>query len=994
MNQTRVWPIGVSVCSVSDRAKLLWFWFTDWRQNRLLRFCDLAGHGVSRGGTAGRRTAPSLRTTRRLKEQSRAQLERPRRADAQPERGCDYRYSFLHPSTGWPGPGSDILGCGFGHDDHGLVKCPHQPNQGDRAENLEKAILGYHDALQVLTRDALPVEWARTTAALAHAYRDRIRADRADNLELSIKLYGQALQVFTLEAMPIEWANTTMHRANTYLERVRGDRAENLEHALEGYRQALRVFRKGSLPRDWAMASVNWAIAYDSRIRGDRAENLEQAIRHYQEALQVITHDEMPLEWAATMMNLGVAYEQRIRADKAENLERAIEAYQQALKVRTQQAMPVQWALTMMNVASAYAQRIQGNRADNMELAIEYGQNAFLVLTREAMPLKWAETMSNLATAYARRIRGDRVGNVKRAIEFYRQALTVKTREALPLHNRNTHANLAELLFAEGHWIEAITAYQSALSAHELLYEIAATPEARLAELREVQGLPTRLAYSLAKVGRLADAVTELEQGRARTLAEAIRIDESQLELLRPSERSALEEMRGRIFELQNEARLPEHTHGKRDFITLSSELRKARTKLDEVVAWIRGRLPDFLPMLSFAEISATASIAPLVYLLTTRAGGLALIVGHEASQEAVGVWLPELTDAGLRATAGEYSTAYQRRRASARDKRSQQAWLGSLDKTLRWLWDVALGATVDALRPATKAVLIPCGLLGMFPLHAAWNEDPSIDSRRRYALDSVTFTYAPSARALLMASKVAARTAPDGLLAVDDPRPVHASSLPNSAHEVETACSTFTKKRIIRHEEATRGAVLAALPDYSVLHFSCHAYADFTQPLSSALAMANDEPLSLRDFLNLRLGGTRLAILSACETGIPGTELPDEVVSLPTGLLQAGSAAVVASLWSVQDVSTMMLMTRFYELWRMNGRTASAALGEAQQWLRDTTNGEKKEYFKKFIPEGTGTQMLLGTTSTLYQAIVLSNPNSQDFAHPYHWAAFGFVGV
>ena len=56
-----------------------------------------------------------------------------------------------------------------------------------------------------------------------------------------------------------------------------------------------------------------------------------------------------------------------------------------------------------------------------------------------------------------------------------------------------------------------------------------------------------------------------------------------------------------------------------------------------------------------------------------------------------------------------------------------------------------------------------------------------------------------------------------------------------------------------------------------------------------------------------------RLAVLSACETAQPGTELPDEVVALPTGLLQAGVAGIVASQWSVPDRATAMLMAEFY---------------------------------------------------------------------------------
>ena len=60
-----------------------------------------------------------------------------------------------------------------------------------------------------------------------------------------------------------------------------------------------------------------------------------------------------------------------------------------------------------------------------------------------------------------------------------------------------------------------------------------------------------------------------------------------------------------------------------------------------------------------------------------------------------------------------------------------------------------------------------------------------------------------------------------------------------------------------------------------------------------------------------------RLAVLSACETALPGTGLPDEVVALPTGLLQAGVAGVIASQWAVPDLGTAILMAEFYRRWR-----------------------------------------------------------------------------
>jgi CHAT domain-containing protein len=129
---------------------------------------------------------------------------------------------------------------------------------------------------------------------------------------------------------------------------------------------------------------------------------------------------------------------------------------------------------------------------------------------------------------------------------------------------------------------------------------------------------------------------------------------------------------------------------------------------------------------------------------------------------------------------------------------------------------------------------------------------------------------------------------------------------------------------------------------------------------------------------MDLRLEGARLAVLSACETGLPGAKLPEEAVSLPSGLIQAGVAGVVGSLWAVSDVSTALLMARFYDLWRKEGLEPPEALRQAQIWLRDSTNAEKEAFFRHALPE-------LGATRRFQDL---------DFAHPFYWAAFSYVGA
>ena len=173
-------------------------------------------------------------------------------------------------------------------------------------------------------------------------------------------------------------------------------------------------------------------------------------------------------------------------------------------------------------------------------------------------------------------------------------------------------------------------------------------------------------------------------------------------------------------------------------------------------------------------------------------------------------------------------------------------------------------------------------------------------------------------------------------------------------------------------------------------MHLACHGFAELASPLDSGLLLA-DGHLTLGRLMELQLR-VRLAVLSACETALPGTELPDEVVALPTGLLQAGVAGVVASQWSVPDRATAMLMAEFYRCWRREQMTPAAALRAAQRWLRDTTNAQKRHHFQaaiddhaEWLPPEAGQEFL----EWLYLA-----PDGHGHTDIHQWGAFAHVGA
>jgi CHAT domain-containing protein len=292
------------------------------------------------------------------------------------------------------------------------------------------------------------------------------------------------------------------------------------------------------------------------------------------------------------------------------------------------------------------------------------------------------------------------------------------------------------------------------------------------------------------------------------------------------------------------------------------------------------------------------------------------------------------------------------------------------------------------------EVVVVPCGLFGFLPLHAAWSGE---DAERVYALDLAAFRYAPSASLLASSRRTAAKVKPDKLLAVAEPSPVEkAGPLPSAEGEVKRIAKLFKNITVLTHSQATHGAVLNMLPKAKVAHFACHGETDWEEPLRSSLLMAHNEPLPVAELLGLRLDGARLAALSACETAIIGSRLPDEVVSLSSALLQAGFAGVIASMWSVFDRYTALLMPQIYQLWLRDGLTPHHALRQAVKWLR----GQRAEDLAKLFEAARADAEHVGgadyeQASEAWQHFAYDYPpEKQPFDDAVFWAAFTYTGV
>jgi len=308
-----------------------------------------------------------------------------------------------------------------------------------------------------------------------------------------------------------------------------------------------------------------------------------------------------------------------------------------------------------------------------------------------------------------------------------------------------------------------------------------------------------------------------------------------------------------------------------------------------------------------------------------------------------------------------------------------------------------------------SKQLLVsPDGQLNLIPFAAL------IDERGHYLIERYSFTYLTSGRDLLrlqvrrqskspevgvadpafgapalVASNNSAG-AKDGSIPQVDYSQIFFGPLPGVTDEVRGLRSLLPQARFLTREQATKAA-LQKLSGPRILHIATHGF--FLQDGQSAksdipavspqtkegtrlakvvsrvenpllrsglaLAGANQSSLGNTDGIltaleaaGLDLWGTKLVVLSACDTGIGEIKNGDGVYGLRRAFVLAGAESQVMSMWDVSDHSTRDLIIGYYQL-LIQGAGRGEALRQVQlRMLKDKTLSHPY-YWASFIQTG-----------------------------------------
>jgi CHAT domain-containing protein len=278
------------------------------------------------------------------------------------------------------------------------------------------------------------------------------------------------------------------------------------------------------------------------------------------------------------------------------------------------------------------------------------------------------------------------------------------------------------------------------------------------------------------------------------------------------------------------------------------------------------------------------------------------------------------------------------------------------------------------------------------------------VDEQDRYLVESFTFNYLASGRDLLRSEEgskargkaiVIANPAFDsggadiGAGAKDAASPVSARSrdfsglkfeaLPGTAAEAQALQHIVPEALVLTGEQATETA-LKRLHGPRILHIATHGFFledQVVEPVKSgrsraapvredpmlrsglAFAGANrpasgddDGVLTALEAAGLDLVGTKLVVLSACETGFGEVKNGEGVFGLRRAFAVAGAETMLMSLWQVEDEAPKNLMVEYHRR-LVQGEDRTEALRQAQVALLRDPKHSHPFFWASFISSG-----------------------------------------
>jgi CHAT domain-containing protein/tetratricopeptide (TPR) repeat protein len=833
-------------------------------------------------------------------------------------------------------------------------------------------------------------EWAESAHMLGVIHYDAPSGDRAQRIDAAIELFESVVEQLDGAAGAEDLLGRTLNDLGNALDdRLTGDIADNVERAIETYRRALTIRTATAMPRQWAETTMNLADCYRERLVGDDAANVGTALELLGHAERVLQRDLHPDQWGQVQHNLGITHLGEASTSKSESLDRGIDCLTSALEVRTRDGDRRGWALTTLALCQAHNLR----RSDgDLEAAVALGEDIVTWSTADRL-VGMAHHQIAVAIISLDRDRWRAATTHLRAAVGIFAALGDRRARLAALER------LGRILASASQWHDAAEAFAEGVEVAEGLFDAASFLDGREAMAEHAREIHAAAAIAFGRTGEAQRAWKTIEAGRSRQITRMLRLVRADLTTLEREEPALATEYLHAVGRLrraeggERALRLDRSAGGAdehRSPRAFQREASDAGRRVERAIDAIRRR-PGFERFLD-DEAAAGPSEAVLgsgviAYLVTSSWGTMTLLVHGWDPTEVDVAFTERFTDVDLSGLLVRPGTDGEPTDLLALQLEGP-APLGETfdDETIDLSREVVAPLAAHAARlGAHRLTLVPCGRLGLLPLHLVRTapNGPRL-------LDELDTRYLPSLRFANPRSGGPRRDGPSVLVVAHASAP-NVPDLRFVDFEAEQCGNAYASATPLLGADATVAGVLDRMSEVSVLHLACHGQYSLEEPLASGVHLS-DGPLTLASLLSWEARhDVDLVVLSACQTGIHDVlHLPDEVLGLPAGLLASGVSGVVASMWPVDDLATAVLMVRFHE--ELSARLAASsdappsdALRKAQRWLARASAPEVRDHLRR-LPDSRA--------DSIHAALDVLPTHHTPFGDPYFWGGFVYIGV
>jgi CHAT domain-containing protein/Tfp pilus assembly protein PilF len=545
-------------------------------------------------------------------------------------------------------------------------------------------------------------------------------------------------------------------------------------------------------------------------------------------------------------------------------------------------------------------------------------------------------------------------------------------------------AGLARIAVSKGRLDDAASLFEEALKAMEAqVHHWSGSEEMRSGLRAGYSKVYQDYIELLIKTNQPEIAFNIFERSRARSFLETLAERDLAFEVELPPElRRARLENFAKYDRIEDELMKldPKRDEDKSSVEQLSQKLRELQDLREQIAAQVRKASPHFAALQYPKPLDAEAArkaLDPGTVLLAYSVGEEETILfvissESETAQGGVSVFHVPLGEKRLRGKVEALRKLLQSWNAS-----DQRVFAG----TSRALYRSLVAPAEGMLAGATRVLIVPDGPLQILPFAAL------LRSSNHYLMEWKPIHTAVSVTAYAELKNTTAAQDPSGgqLTAFGDPKYPPADSvqttvahnlklrsaieggntltpLPFSRDEVNSIAGLFPDhSQIFLGGDATEQNAKNVSKDTRYLHFATHAILDERFPLNSAIVLTIPDHLSEGQengllqaweiFEQVHLNAD-LVTLSACKTGL-GKEVKGEgLIGLTRAFQYAGAHSVLASLWSIPDVSTAEFMKRFYGHLK-EGKGKDQALQQAQIDFLHLRQFSRPLYWAAFFLDG-----------------------------------------